>query len=70
VSKNQGWELIQQKYKANESTSRHNPKKNKTKTNNQQKPDKDPMQSRHNPKKKQKRTINKSQVKTRPKEHL
>jgi len=41
------------KYKANENTSRHNPKKI-TKTNNQQKSDKDPMQSRHNPKNKQK----------------
>jgi hypothetical protein len=27
VSKNQGWEPIHQKYKANENTSRHNPKK-------------------------------------------
>jgi hypothetical protein len=35
VYKNQGWEPIHQKYKANESTSRHNPKKKKT--NNQQK---------------------------------
>jgi hypothetical protein len=34
VYKNQGWEPIHQKYKANESKSRHNPKK-KTKTNNQ-----------------------------------
>jgi hypothetical protein len=40
VNKNQGWEPIQQKYKANENTSRHNPKKN-----NQQKSSKDPMQS-------------------------
>jgi hypothetical protein len=31
VSKNQGWEPIHQKYKANENTSRHNPKKNKDK---------------------------------------
>ncbi len=37
-------ELIHQKYKANENTSRHNPKKNKIKTNNQQKSSKDPMQ--------------------------
>jgi hypothetical protein len=35
VNKNQGWELIQQKYKANEDTSRHkNPKKNKKQTIN------------------------------------
>jgi hypothetical protein len=27
VNKNQGWEPIHQKYKANENTSRHNPKK-------------------------------------------
>jgi hypothetical protein len=27
VYKNQGWEPIHQRYKANESTSRHNPKK-------------------------------------------
>ncbi len=32
VNKNQGWEPIQQKYKANENTSRNNPKKkNKSK---------------------------------------
>jgi len=29
VNKNQRWEPIHQKYKANENTSRHNPKKNK-----------------------------------------
>jgi hypothetical protein len=34
VYKNQGWEPIHQKYKANESTSRHNPKKQKTKASN------------------------------------
>jgi hypothetical protein len=28
VNKNQGWEPIHQKYKVNENTSRHNPKKN------------------------------------------
>jgi hypothetical protein len=33
INKNQGWEPIPQKYKANENTSRHNPKK-KTKVNN------------------------------------
>jgi hypothetical protein len=43
VNKNQGWEPIHQKYKANENTSRHNPKK-KTKVNNQQKLIKDLMQ--------------------------
>jgi hypothetical protein len=30
VNKNQRWEPIHQKYKANENTSRHNPKKEKT----------------------------------------
>jgi hypothetical protein len=29
VNKNQGWEPIHQKYKANENTSRHHPKKTK-----------------------------------------
>jgi hypothetical protein len=29
VNKNQGWEPIHHKYKANENTSRHNPKKKK-----------------------------------------
>ncbi len=43
VNKNQGWESIYQKYKANENTSRHNPKEKK-KANNQQKSGKDPMQ--------------------------
>jgi hypothetical protein len=36
IYKNQGQEPIHQNYKANESTSRHNPKK-KTKANNQRK---------------------------------
>jgi hypothetical protein len=36
VNKNQGWEPIQQKYKAKENTSRHNLKE-KPKKNNQQK---------------------------------
>jgi hypothetical protein len=36
ISKNQGWEPIHQKYKANENTSRHNPKKERKKANNQQ----------------------------------
>jgi len=40
---NQGLEPIHQKYKANENTSRHNPKK-KTKANNQQKLGEHPMQ--------------------------
>jgi hypothetical protein len=62
VNKNQGWELIQQKYKANENTRKHNPKK-KLKQTIKQKSDKDPMQSKHNPKKKQKRTINKKSSK-------
>jgi hypothetical protein len=31
VNKNQGWEPIHLKYKVNENTSRHNPKKNKSK---------------------------------------
>jgi hypothetical protein len=43
VNKNQGWEPIHQKYKANENTSTHNPK-TKTKVNNQQKLIKDLMQ--------------------------
>ncbi len=43
VKKNQGWDPINQKCKANENTSRRNPKKN-TKANNQQNPGKDPMQ--------------------------
>jgi hypothetical protein len=34
VYKNQEWELIHQKYKANESTSKHNPKKKKKLTIN------------------------------------
>jgi hypothetical protein len=34
VNKNQGWEPIQQKYKANENTSRHNPKKKQKRTIN------------------------------------
>jgi hypothetical protein len=42
VIKNQRWEPIHQKYKANENTSRHNPKK-KTKASNQQKSGKDLM---------------------------
>jgi hypothetical protein len=42
-TKNQGWEPIHQKYKVNENTSRHNPKK-KTKANNQQKLGEHPMQ--------------------------
>jgi hypothetical protein len=40
VIKSQRWEPIHQKYKANENTSRHNPKK-KTKAINQQKSGKD-----------------------------
>jgi len=44
VNKNQGWEPIHQKYKANENTSTHNPKKKRQKANNQQKSSKDPMQ--------------------------
>jgi hypothetical protein len=40
VNKNQGWEPIQQKYKAKENTSRHNLKK-KQKKNNQQRSGKD-----------------------------
>jgi hypothetical protein len=43
VNKDQGWEPIQQKYKANENTSRHNLKR-KQKQNNQQKSGKDLMQ--------------------------
>ncbi len=43
MNQNQGWEPIQQKYKANKNTSRHNPKE-KTKVNNQQMSYKDPMQ--------------------------
>jgi hypothetical protein len=31
VNKNQGWEPIHKKYKENENTSTHNPKKNKSK---------------------------------------
>ncbi len=42
-NKNQGWKPIHQKYKANENTSRHNPKK-KTKANNQQNLSTDLMQ--------------------------
>jgi hypothetical protein len=40
VYKNQGWESIHKKYKANESMSRHNPKKktNKQSTQNKEKP--------------------------------
>jgi len=34
VNKNQGWEPIHQKYKANENTSRHNPKKKQKQTMN------------------------------------
>ncbi len=34
VNKNQGWEPIHQKYKANENTSRHNPKKKQKQTIN------------------------------------
>ncbi len=33
-NKNQGWEPIHQKYKANENTSRHNPKKKQKQTIN------------------------------------
>ncbi len=36
-NKNQEWEPIQQKYKANKKTNRYNPKE-KTKANNQQRP--------------------------------
>jgi hypothetical protein len=43
VKNNQGWEPIHQKYKANENTSKHNPKI-KTKANNEQKSGKDPVQ--------------------------
>jgi len=35
VNKNQGWEPIHQKYKANENTSRYHPKKKKPKANEQ-----------------------------------
>jgi hypothetical protein len=42
-NKNQGWKPIHQKCKANENTSRHNPKK-KTKANNQQNLSTDLMQ--------------------------
>jgi hypothetical protein len=42
VDKNQGWEPIQQKYKANKKTSGHNPKR-KQKQNNQQKSGEDLM---------------------------
>jgi hypothetical protein len=31
VNKNQGWDPMHQKYKANENSSRHNSKKNKSK---------------------------------------
>jgi hypothetical protein len=34
VNKNQGWEPIHQKYKANENTNRHNPKKKQKQTIN------------------------------------
>jgi hypothetical protein len=34
VNKNQGWEPIQQKYKANENTSKYNPKKKQKQTIN------------------------------------
>jgi len=37
VNKNQGWEPILQKYKANENTSKHNPKKNQKQTINKNK---------------------------------
>jgi hypothetical protein len=53
ITKNQRWKPIHQEYKANENTSKHNPKK-KEKTNNQQKSDKKPYAKRQNPKKKQK----------------
>jgi hypothetical protein len=35
INKNQGWEPIQQKYEANENTSKHNPKKKKIVNKNQ-----------------------------------
>jgi len=44
INKSQGWEPVQQKYKANEKTNKNNFKKKKTKTKNQQKLAKDPMQ--------------------------
>ncbi len=34
ADKNQGWERIHQKYKANENTNRHNPKKKQKQTVN------------------------------------
>ncbi len=37
VNKNQGWEPIHQKYKANENTSKHNPKKKQKQTINKKK---------------------------------
>ncbi len=37
VNKNQGWEPIFQKYKVNENTSRHNPKKKQKQTINKNK---------------------------------
>jgi hypothetical protein len=37
VNENQGWEPIWQKYKANENTNRHNPKKKKKQTMNKNK---------------------------------
>jgi hypothetical protein len=52
ITKNQGWKPIHQKYKANENTSKHNPKKKQT--NDQQSQIK-PYVKRHNPKKKEKR---------------
>jgi hypothetical protein len=37
INKNQGWEPIQQKYKANENTSRHNLKRKQKQTINKNK---------------------------------
>jgi hypothetical protein len=44
VNKNQGREPIHQKYKANENTSRHNPKKKQKQTINKNQVKRDPMQ--------------------------
>jgi len=44
INKNQGWESIHQKYKANENTSKHNPNKKQKQTINKKKSGKNLMQ--------------------------
>jgi hypothetical protein len=69
ITKNQRWKPIHKKYKANENTNRHNPKKKKKQTiNKNQIKTLNPMQRDITQRKKKKETINKNQMKALCKE--